>query len=270
MKTVFTSILFLLSLMALCAQDNIQSDSETHPEISNAINYALIFVVQDYIDTVIAEIPNSFDDAEEFCNILITRYTFEEENISFLKNPTKADIIRSFKRIQERINTDENLLIYFTGQGFYDEEKQNGYWLPSDAKKDYPENWLSNTEIIEYVANIKSKHTLMIEDACFLANFNKRRAAFNDMLTIDRAYKMNSRKVMTSGNGTLKEEPERSTLIKYLLVWLNTNNSVYMSTQELFSQIRIGVLNNSDLVPKYGPIWSVGDNGGDFIFALRQ
>ena len=72
---------------------------------------------------------------------------------------------------------------------------------------------------------------------------------------------------MTSG--TLTEVPDRSAFTNFLLERLEKNTDKYLSSEQLFSSFRIAVINNSDVVPQYGEIRNVGDQGGDFIFIKR-
>jgi len=69
---------------------------------------------------------------------------------------------------------------------------------------------------------------------------------------------------MTSG--TLKEVPDRSAFARFLIERLENNTEKYLPSEQLFSSFRIAVINNSDVIPQYGEIRKVGDQGGDFIF----
>jgi hypothetical protein len=57
--------------------------------------------------------------------------------------------------------------------------------------------------------------------------------------------------------------------LKYLAERLMNNTDKYLSSEQLFSSFRIAVINNSSVVPQFGVIQEVGDEGGDFIFILR-
>ena len=104
-------------------------------------------------------------------------------------------------------------------------------------------------------------HVLVVE-------FFKTRKAFNNSASIEKLYRLPSRKAITSGN--LKEVPDQSVFIEYLLKQLNENNVEYFSSEQLFSQMRPAIMNNSDNVPQYGTIQKVGDEGGDFVFILKD
>ena len=72
---------------------------------------------------------------------------------------------------------------------------------------------------------------------------------------------------MTSG--MLKEVPDKSVFITYLAKRLESNTNKYMSSLELFYQLRTPVMNNSTNTPQYGTIQNTGDEGGEFIFIKR-
>lgn len=73
---------------------------------------------------------------------------------------------------------------------------------------------------------------------------------------------------MTSG--TLKEVPNQSVFLRYLIKRLEDNEEKYMSSEGLFTSFRIAVLNNSQNLPQYGTVQNVGDEGGDFIFIRKE
>ena len=133
-------------------------------------------------------------------------------------------------------------------------------------------NWNESRKEIKLRANylnvLKTKHTLLVADACFSGGIFKTRKAFNNSGSIEKLYKLPSRKAITSG--TLKEVPDQSVFIEYLIKRLNENNNGYLSSEQLFSSMRTAVMNNSPNVPQYGTIQNVGDEGGDFVFILRE
>jgi len=73
---------------------------------------------------------------------------------------------------------------------------------------------------------------------------------------------------MTSGS--LTEVPDESVFVRYFIDRLNTNEEPFLSAEQLFSSFRIAVINNSEALPQYGVIKNVGDEGGDFIYILRN
>jgi len=236
-------------------------------DLSSARYYALIIAVEEYEDPSINDLSEPVHDADKFYKIISSRYTFNEEDITYLKNPTKADIIGTLHHMRGKVSEEDNLLIYYAGHGYWDEEMMTGYWLPSDARSDNPVNWLPNTDLTNYLNVLNTKHTLLIADACFSGGIFKTRKAFNNRGTIEKLYRLPSRKAITSG--TLTEVPDKSVFIEYLLKRLDENKDEYFTSEQLFSSMRTAVMNNSDNVPQYGTIQNVGDEGGDFVFILK-
>ena len=246
----------------------IESSVEVVYDISSAKYYALIIAVEEYDDPEINDLDQPLDDANRFYTLINTEYNFDGENITFLRNPTKADIIGTLHQMRYVITPEDNLLIYYAGHGWWDEEMATGYWLPKDARRSNPVDWLPNTDLTNYLNVLKSKHTLLIADACFSGGIFVSRAAFNNVMSVEKLYKLTSRKAMTSG--TLKEVPDKSVFIEYLIKRLKSNRQKYLPSEQLYSSMKEAVMNNSPNIPRYGTIQNVGDEGGDFIFIRRD
>ena len=246
----------------------IETSVEVLYDISSAKYYALIIAVEEYDDPDINDLDQPLADATRFTTLLNNEYTFEREDITFLRNPTKADIIGTLHQMRNVITKEDNLLIYYAGHGLWDEEMTTGYWLPKDATRSNPVNWLPNTDLTNYLNVLKSKHTLLIADACFSGGIFVSRAAFNNVMSVEKLYKLTSRKAMTSG--TLNEVPDKSVFIEYLLKRLESNRKKYLPSEQLYSSMKEAVMNNSPNIPRYGTIQNVGDEGGDFIFIRRD
>lgn len=248
--------------------DTVSSSVTIEYSLHAARNFALLIGNEKYDDPAIMELSEPLNDATNLYNTLTREYNFDRENVILLKNPTKSDIIGTLHQLRSRIEPSDNLLIFYAGHGYWDEGMGVGYWLPRDANKDNPVNWIPNTDLTNYLGAIKSKHTLLIADACFSGGIFKTRSAFSATYAIEMLYQMNSRKAITSG--TLTEVPDKSAFFQYLIKNLRENTSEYISAEELFSKMRMAVINNSENVPQFGTIQNVGDEGGDFIFIRRK
>lgn len=241
-----------------------ESSLEIVYDISTATYYALIIAVQNYDDPSINDLDHPIRDASRFIDVIESEYNFLKENVKFLENPTKADIIGTLHHMRDQVSSEDNLLIYYAGHGHYDEEMETGYWLPKDARSDNPVDWLPNTDLTNYLNVLKTKHTLLIADACFSGGIFKSRSAFNNALAVEKLYKLNSRKALTSG--ALSEVPDESEFIKYLIKRLDQNTQKYLPSEQLYTSLKDAVMSNSNTVPQFGTIQNVGDEGGDFIF----
>ncbi|MEP0365839.1 MAG: caspase family protein [Cyclobacteriaceae bacterium] len=232
--------------------------------------YALLIGVNDYQDPEIASLDKPIADARRLGEVLEQYYTFAPENITYLENPTRSQIVDALDRLRKTIGEEDNLLLFYAGHGYWDKETETGYWIPSNGRKTSTADWFRNTTLTDQLRTIKSKHTLLIADACFSGSIFKSRSVFisDEAVAIKKLYELPSRKAMTSG--TLTEVPDRSEFLKYLTKRLETNSEKYLPSAELFSSFRRAVINNSDVIPQYGTMQKVGDEGGDFIFIRKE
>jgi len=247
------------------------SKETTVETIKTGKYYAILIAVEDYKSSTISDLNQPVQDANQIKSVLTNYYTFDSDNILFLKNPNRDKIIDTFDQLSQKITKDDNLLIFYAGHGYWDKRFRQGYWLPSNALKNSSSKWLSNSTIRDYIRGIPTKHTLLVSDACFSGGIFKTRTAFNDAPpAISELYKLPSRKAMTSG--ILTEVPDKSVFIEYFVKRLRDNKNKYLSSEQLFIKFKNAVINNSPLrqVPQYGEIRESGDEGGDFIFVHRK
>jgi len=233
--------------------------------------YALIIGVSDYNDA--SNVPDleglPTKDAKDLRDVLVNKYSFENENVVLLNSsPTENQILREFVKLRQKVTKKDNVLIFYAGHGIYDESTETGSWLPSDADPEYGLNMISNSTIKDYIKGINSKHTLLISDACFSGSIFKTRSYKTAPKSITRKFELPSRKAITSG--TLKTVPNKSVFLKYLIDRLNNNTELYLTARRIFDKIEEPVMNNSKNVPQYGTIQEVGDEGGDFIFVKKN
>lgn len=240
----------------------------TEQDLEEIDYYALIITAEQYQDQMIIDLDFPIADAKALIDVLTTKYDFEKDKIMYLENATNSQIVKSLDSLAKVITNFDNLLIFYAGHGYWDENTEIGYWMPSDAQISDKSTWFRNSSLRDHIKAIKSNHTLLIADACFSGGIFKTRGAFdNASYGITKLYNMPSRKAMTSG--TLKEVPDKSVFIKYLLKRLHENEKTFISAAELFSSFRAAVLNNSPNVPQYGMIQNSGDEGGEFIFIKK-
>lgn len=270
----------IISLVAMDNNDNIAERKfvvDFAPEAKEPADlpgqtgdyYALLIGINNYSHPEILDLDNPLIDARSIYDILISNYTFEKDRVTLLKNASRNKMINALDELARTITPSDNLLIFYAGHGWWDEKANIGYWLPADASKNSKAEWFRNSTLCDYLKEINSKHTLLIADACFAGGIFKTRKAFPDApVAINKLYELPSRKAMTSG--TLTEVPDRSAFVRFLVERLKNNSEKYLSSEQLFSSFRIAVINNSDVVPQYGEIQGVGDEGGDFIFIRKQ
>jgi len=241
--------------------------NETSPSVK-ARYYALLIGINDYEDPAITNLDNPVNDTRKLFDVLKTSYSFSEENITLLINAKREEIISSLDKLETKLTENDNLLIFYAGHGYWDEKTGKGYWFPADAKYNNTANWIRNSTISGYISGIRTRHTLLIADACFSGGIFKTRAAFSGASrAISRIYELPSRKAMTSG--TLKVVPDKSVFLYYLTTRLQENQEEFLPAEKLFFSFKPAVLNNSENIPQFGVIKNAGDEGGDFVFIKK-
>ncbi len=251
--------------------EDLNIDIDISATQNNTKYHALLIAVEDYQNSSINKLDKPVKDADSLRKVLCSYYNFEESNVTFLKNPTREQIVITFDELSKKLTNKDNLLIFYAGHGIWDEKMKKGYWLPADAQKDSRAGWFSNSDLRDYIGGIGTKHTLLIADACFSGGIFKTRDAFeNASPSMKELYKMSSRKAMTSG--ALKTVPDESVFIKYLLRRLTDNQQAFLTAIDLFGSLKTAVMNNSPngQVPMFGEIKETGDEGGDFIFIKKR
>ena len=126
-------------------------------------NYLLVIGIDKY-----AELPklyNAVNDAKEIVQILLEKYQFEESQLIELYNEsaTKKNIYRKLRELNKQVTPADNLLIYFSGHGEYDE----GYWTPVEAENGEDSDYIPNSVIRTKLGAIKSHHIFLTADSCF-------------------------------------------------------------------------------------------------------
>jgi hypothetical protein len=250
------------------AREPIAKITAENPSIDEVGTYHALFIsVQNYDDESISQLDHPEKDANDLKEILLELYSFEEENIHVLSDPEREEIIEKMGELKSSVDSNDNLLIFYAGHGFWDKEEESGYWLPADAEREIKANWIPSSEMLRLIKVIKSKHTLLIADACFSGGMFKERALSLSEEGMRNLYKLNSRKAMTSGN--MSTVPDKSAFMEYLLKNLKNNEDKFMTEETLFNRIKTPVVNNSNTQPQFGVLHGTGDEGGNFIFIKR-
>jgi TPR repeat protein len=209
-------------------------------------------------------------DATAIAELLRTHYDFEVE---VLIDATREQIMSGLSAFRKRLTAEDNLLIYYAGHGVYDDAVDRGYWLPVDADREVPSNWVSNADITDMVKAMQAKHVLIVADSCYSGTLTRgAHIVLPDGGYIGRMAEKRARTALTSGG----LEPVldsggggHSVFARAFLDVLLENDGV-LDGQQLFSRVREPIVVNADQTPEYGNIRLAGHDGGDFIFVRRN
>ena len=243
-------------------------------QVKEGKNYALLIGCQNYDDSKIPSLEDPIPDAVKLKLILKNSYNFTDDNLFTLLNPEVSDFKKQFLEIYEVIQPEDKLVIFYAGHGIWNEKEKKGYWMLTDAKLDDPNTWLPNKTVLDMIARVPARHTLLITDACFSGSVFRTRGldlGKKDEANPSMVQRMNekiSRVAITSGNDT--EVPDKSVFMKYLVKALSENKEKYLTAQKMFiNHIIESVMTETKTEPRYGTLELAGHVGGDFIFMKK-
>lgn len=237
--------------------------------------YALIIGVDDYSGTW-TPLNNAVRDAKAVEAMLRSKYKFDHFKTLYNEQATRSNIIQEMEWLVANVKESDNLFIYYSGHGEYKEALNKGYWVPIDAKSKSTSEYISNSDIQTFIGGIRSKHTLLVSDACFSGDIfrgNTVTIPFEDnQKYYTNIHNLVSRKAITSGGIEPVMDGGRdghSVFAYYFLKTLDSHDGKYLDAGKLYEQIKVPVINNSEQTPQMAPVKNTGDEGGQFIFVKK-
>lgn len=114
------------------------------------------------------DLESSHEDARIIARLLSERYGFDT---TMLLDATGAEILSAINDLRERVDSDDNVLIYFAGHGQLlapeSSARSRGYWLPINAERQRTTWWVANSAINDYLAILDARSILVVADSCF-------------------------------------------------------------------------------------------------------
>lgn len=231
--------------------------------------YALVIGINNYKH--LPNLKSAISDAKAVSDILINNYGFK---VNTLIDATRSDILSALNKYRMKLTTTDNLLIYYAGHGWLDNEADEGYWLPTDAEKLNDIRWVSNSSITSKLKAIKAKHILVVADSCYSGKLARGiHISHRNPDYYERISHKKTRSVISAGG----LEPVidsggkgiHSVFATAFLKALSENTNIIDATK-LFNKIRRPVMLNSDQTPEYSDIRKAGHEGGDFLFVRKK
>jgi hypothetical protein len=237
--------------------------------------YALIIGIDNYKGTW-QPLKNAVNDAKTVEALLQSEYKFDFFHTLYNEQATRKNIIKEFEWLVSNVKETDNVLIFYSGHGEYKRELEKGFWVPVDAGTTSISEFVSNNDIQTFLAGIKSKHTLLVSDACFSGDVFRGQTVSVPFENSERYYKevhgLTSRQAITSGGIEPVMDGGKdghSVFSYYFIKSLINNKNKYLDASQVFDQLKIPVFNNSEQSPKLSPIKNTGDEGGQFIFIKK-
>lgn len=226
--------------------------------------HALIIGINRYPN--IGNLLTAINDAQAVEKTLKEKYGFRT---LLLVNPDRRRILQEMTRLRQNLTDRDNLLIYYAGHGYLDTDNERGYWLPTDADKDNPSNWISNADITDAIRAIRAKHVMVVADSCFSGSLS--RAPVLQVRSVDYLQRIASKKarvVLTSGGNepVVDGGPDNHSVFAGVFLEALRSNEEVLEGTRLFANLRRPVVVNAPQTPEYADIRFAGHDGGDFLF----
>ena len=238
-------------------------------------NYLLAIAINQYVNKEdIPQLSNCVKDADDLITELTSRYQFSKEHVFriFDEQATLSNIYKELKELSQKVGENDNVIIYFSGHGYYDKAGKSGHLIPVDGEKDAIWTYISNANLLSQIRAINSFHTFLIMDSCFSGSL----FATKDIQTKSYEDKIGdypSRLGFAAGmieKVTDGFHGENSPFAKALITFLKNNKEEKTAASELMEYVKRATSNNAEQTPIGGPLFKVGDLDGQFIFELQK
>jgi hypothetical protein len=253
--------------LVIIREDGDDSDVDFDPALAK--NYLLVIGIDNY--KFWTPLSNAVNDATEVKNVLTNKYTFVDTEVITLFNEqaTRQNIYASFRELAGKMQGNDNLLIYYSGHGYYDAAMNEGYWVPVDAPGKSEGDYFANAYMLNLLKRINAKHIFLVADACFSGSlFAEAHRGFYENV---EQYK--SRWGLTSGRLEFVSDGQagaNSPFARAFLSYLKDNKQDKFSVTQLIQHVKVEVANATNQTPIGNPINSIGHEGGEFIFYKRK
>ena len=236
--------------------------------------YALIIGNNNYAN--LTDLATAENDAKRANDILTNRYGFKTRT---LFNANRYEILSALNEFTEKLTEKDNFLLYYAGHGELDVINLRGYWLPVDAEKNNPTNWIPDFAITDILNVMSAKHVMVIADSCYAGimtydAITGLQKGFSDEVRnywLEKLAQKRSRTVFTSGGTQPVSDVgggKNSVFAKFLFDFLESNGE-FIDGRRLYKEITPRVSHASQALnleqePQYAAF--KGHEGSDFFF----
>lgn len=101
------------------------------PDIDFGNYYALVIGINEY--RALPKLQTAKNDVNAVSRILKESYGY---TVKTMLDATRRDILMALGEYRKTLTEKDNLLIYYAGYGWLDEEANEGYWIPVNGQID--------------------------------------------------------------------------------------------------------------------------------------
>ena len=233
-------------------------------------NYLLAIGIDAY--TRCPPLNNAVSDARAVVDTLTTRYHFDPDRTTTLYDEaaTEQQIMQAFRQLRRTLTPEDNLVIYFSGHGEYDDDFEIGYWVPVNADPGAFDQYIAESDLRNVLNKLPAKHIFLIADSCFsgtlFANYRSTGGS------IERLERDPSRWGLTAGRKELVQDGPKGTQSPFAagLLYQLKNHVKPLSVSELCHRVVESVTARAEQTPRGEPLRVNGHQGGQFVFHPRR
>jgi len=219
------------------------------------------------------DLNNAVGDVNAIHEVLRKKYHLDESITLFNQEATRRNMFKQLKSLLKSVGPDDKLFILFSGHGFFSQTNE-GFWVPHEAEPDFEDDYLPNFHLKHYLKHLKARHILVVSDSCFSGSLFAEGATKRVPGPDERLEQKMSRYGICSGRDNEEvwdgpqggHSPFAGSIIKIL-----EENQQPLFRASVFAD---EVLNRTTVqyrqLPRHGPLFSVGDKGGQYIFRLKN
>ena len=220
------------------------------------------------------QLNNAVKDVRDIQALLIEKYDIDPACAITLFNDraTEENIIEVLDNLSEQIDSQDKLLIYYSGHGHLNTRTELGYWIPHDAQRDRTSRYILNSTIRDYIKVINAKHVLLISDACFSGSLFIRGGSRSALADLELA-KRKSRYALCSGRHDEEVYDgipgKNSPFAESILTQLRINTEPTFNIDKLAYLVVEQTRAQYQQLPEGNPLQVKGHEGGRYIFQLK-
>lgn len=175
------------------------SDVDKNIPESKSINdktFAVIIANEDY--EMVSGVPMALNDGKTFGLYCEKTLGLPKKNIRIYENATYGTMLHAMSdigSIASAYNGDINVIFYYAGHGFPDDNNKNAYLLPVDGDGMHVAASYSLEKLYSELGGLSAKSVVVFLDACFSGSNRD-----GSMLVSARGVALKSKKVVPEGN----------------------------------------------------------------------
>jgi len=243
--------------------------------------HALIIGINDY--SVWPRLRFAERDASDIRQILIRRYGFASERVTFLSgtSATRSKILSGLRQKLESLGEDDNLLVYYAGHGQLDPLTGTGYWIPAEGGLYDESGWIafSNIKTLLTGSGVKAKNIMVLTDSCYGGALARSGPTPGHRGPTDENYQQyqqklsklarkRSRQIIASGG--YEQVPDRSVFANLLKQALEENTYPMVDLEYLFfSKVYPGLKFIGQQEPTLARLVSGPEENGQFVLLQK-